>query len=198
MKWLSPVESTNQCQGQTQTRTRIDNGEWGCWDGTYAFDECVQTQRRRRYSVQAAAVCQAEVQERQSFGRSSLTEFTEWSGQTAVNADGVTVRVYEREDCVQPGLQTQTRDRYRDDGVCTYERQSRSRSNGGQWSAWQAQLRDGTATEPLATLESCVEIESRFRYVSINNMCMLTETLNWREGSPTGEAGWTTLLSGGC
>ena len=198
MKWLSPIESTNQCQGQLQNRTRIDNGEWGCWDGSYAFDSCVQTQRRNRYSVAAATVCEAEVQERQSEGRSTLTEFTAWSGQTEVNADGVTVRVYDVEDCVQPGQQTETRDRYRDDGVCTYERQLRRRSNGGQWSAWEAQLRDGTPVELLATLESCVDTESRFRYISINNMCMLTETIRWREASPSGESGWNTMLAGGC
>ena len=196
MKWLSPTASTFSCEGELQNRTRTDNGEWSCWDGSYLFDSCLQTQRRKRYQTIAEEVCDEEVQERQAEGSG---EFTAWSGQTEVNDDGVTVRVYDVEDCVQPGEQIETRDRYRDDGVCTYERHIRTRSNGGRWSDWIAELRDGTPVETLsAELESCVETESRFRYISIHNMCMLTESLRYREGSVSGEAGWIENPMGGC
>jgi len=196
LKWLSPTASTFSCEGELQNRTRTDNGEWSCWDGSYLFDSCLQTQRRKRYQTIAEEVCDEEVQERQAEGSG---EFTAWSGQTEVNDDGVTVRVYDVEDCVQPGEQIETRDRYRDDGVCTYERHIRTRSNGGRWSDWVAELRDGTPVETLsAELESCVETESRFRYISIHNMCMLTESLRYREGSVSGEAGWIENPMGGC
>merc|ERR1712127_641762 len=166
MKWLSPTASTFSCEGELQNRTRTDNGEWSCWDGSYLFDSCLQTQRRKRYQTIAEEVCDEEVQERQAEG---------------------------------PGEQIETRDRYRDDGVCTYERHIRTRSNGGRWSDWVAELRDGTPVETLsAELESCVETESRFRYISIHNMCMLTESLRYREGSVSGEAGWIENPMGGC
>ena len=185
MKWRSPTASTYACEGQMQNRTRIDNGDWSCWDGTYLFDGCTQTQRRNRYDVIAAPACQQEVQERQ---RDGYGTFTAWTGTFII------------EDCVQPGQQTDERDRYREDGLCTYEKHSRTRSNGGRWSDWLSFQRDGAPNPTVnATLESCVEMQSRYRYVSINNMCVQAESLRYREGSVSGQAGWNPWSQmGGC
>ena len=72
------------------------------------------------------------------------------------------------EDCVQPGEQTEERVRYRSDGVCSAEFQTRQRSNGGRWSEWDATNRAGEAVAVEADLESCVETQERFKYISVD------------------------------
>ena len=95
------------------------------------------------------------------------------------------------EDCVQPGEQTEERVRYRSDGVCSAEFQPRQRSNGGRWSDWDATNRAGEAVAVEADLESCVETQERFKYISVDNQCVERRSIRFREGSPSGEAGFS-------
>ena len=77
MRWESPATSTFSCNGELQNRTRVDNGDWSCWDGSFLFDYCKQTQERKRYSEPAAAQCDTEVQVRERYG---YAEWGAWTG----------------------------------------------------------------------------------------------------------------------
>jgi hypothetical protein len=175
MRWLLPTASTGSCIGEQQNRTRIDNGDWELWDGALSYETCEQTGTRVRYKDAVGFPCESEEQTRRRVG---YGDWTRWSG------------TYENADCVQPGAQIEEQIRYLDDGSCTMETQTRTRVNGGPWSDWMCNAVETNAAagswkgDPcIGTLEACLETQKKFKYVSVDQMCVFSESTRFREQS---------------
>lgn len=196
MRWKKPLESEFDCIGQVQNRSRINNKDWDCWDGSSQYDTCKQEQSRIRFKKRSDKACEAEVQkrDRESASKEVVKNGEKFSDQVTLGDwknKGKFSGTFEYPDCVQPGKQVENRYRYRADGKCTLESQERTRNNGGKWSAWKCKDKGGKSVECKADQLSCVEGQTKRKYMSHNNMCVLVPSIRWRAASPGSGAAWT-------
>lgn len=200
MRWKKPLESEFDCIGQVQNRSRINNKDWDCWDGSSQYDTCKQEQSRIRFKKRSDKACEAEVQkrDRESASKEVVKNGEKFSDQVTLGDwknKGKFSGTFEYPDCVQPGKQVENRYRYRADGKCTLESQERTRNNGGKWSAWKCKDKGGKSVECKADQLSCVEGQTKRKYMSHNNMCVLVPSIRWRAASPGSGAAWTQVTS---
>lgn len=185
-RWYRPTASELPCTGEDQNRSRTNNGDWDCWDGTFLFPNCKQTQTRTRFKNPSATKCEKELQTRE---RNNGGTWSLWTGNP----------VFKYPDCVQPGKQVDERVRYRKDKAdktCFAEFQSRKRDNGGRWSSWACVDRKKNAvTCDAVTTESCVQIKRSFKYENINNMCQQVAATTWKAASPDLSTAWIKVAN---
>eukprot|EP01048_Picozoa_sp_COSAG05_P004224 COSAG05_NODE_220_length_13701_cov_24.582855_5_plen_167_part_00 len=144
------------------------------------FDSCKQIQTRTRFEESSSKECKAEQQKRERVSKSIAVEvqgekysdkvtLSDWPNKGAWSGS------FENEDCVQPGEQSEQRYRYRADGKCALESQTRKRNNGGKWSAWKCHDRKNKDVKCQAEQISCVETQTKRKYLSKNNVRALTK-----------------------
>ena len=197
MRWALPV-TAHDCVGQQQNRSRENNGDWDCWDGSSVFESCKQTQSRVRFKEQSATKCESEVQTRERDGTSAWPNKGAWTGD------------FKYDKCVMPGEQVVEQTRYKRTAVknpngfkCTPELQRRSRNNGGKWTGWACKNIHGEKVTCQASSlqgedETCVETRVKQIFVSVNNMCALTLSVQWRKANKQMDAAWPQPKKIGC
>ena len=141
-RWAALTVENQNCESETRSRTRRNNGAWEEWTGSFAEEQCTEAQTRTRWASTAAGAgeCLPQTQRR---SRVNNGAWSEWSGS------------YTYEECTETEIKLAWREAYIA-GACVSEIQMRTNVNHSPWSDW--------IGPQSYVFDTCTEVQFRTRY----------------------------------
>eukprot|EP01046_Picozoa_sp_COSAG06_P032532 COSAG06_NODE_3259_length_5604_cov_7.478520_3_plen_1681_part_01 len=148
-RWAAYEVTDQNCESETRSRLRQNNGRWAEWDGSFDELECTEIRTRTRWAAGAAGAGEC-IPEEQTRRRTNNGEWGDWSG------------TYEFAQCIETESKLAWLSQFISGEACESEVQTRTRhliNSQVPWSDWVSP----TGSSDFI-YDTCTEIEFRTRY----------------------------------